>query len=77
MENLGEMSLSELEAYRTKVLDGLKDNEQAYEERYQAFPGDYAASINDDYNGDGDEYTQLNALLARIDKEIRSRRKPS
>lgn len=73
MKLLQDMDTKELKEYRTTIQQQLKENQKRYDTRYSESNSDYAASINDDYNGEGEEFTQLTLLLGQIDCEINRR----
>jgi hypothetical protein len=73
--NIETATKEELEDYRQITLGELRENEEIYRQRFPNFPSDYGGSIDDDYNGEADEYLRLNNLLLKIDEEIGRRRK--
>ena len=70
MKSLHNMTIVELEKYREKIQHRIDGNEKRYDKRYTDNDSLYGASINDDYNGDGDEYTELVLLLSKINLEV-------
>ena len=74
MKPLGDMSIEELTEYRKEIMIRLRENEKNHDELYRNFPGDYGFSINDDYNGEGDEYNKLVNIRLKIDEELRTRK---
>jgi hypothetical protein len=61
-------TLEKLSNYRKRIKNQLKENEESYNQRFHNFPGDYGTSLNDDYNGDGEEYSKLSNLLMKINE---------
>ena len=59
--------------YRKFVVNQLKDNELRYYQRFRNDKSDYGASINDEYNGDGNDHAGLYQILLKIDEEIKKR----
>jgi hypothetical protein len=72
---LRDMSIDELIEYRSDIIQQIEENKKRYETRYNIFPADYAASINDEYNGDADDYSRLYSILSDINKEITEKNK--
>lgn len=73
MKPLHDMTIDELEEYRRRVNGQWEENRMRYDRRYSDSYSDYATSINDDYNGEGEEFTQLTLLLTEINREIQKR----
>lgn len=69
------ITMEELFNYRKLITNQLKDNEKRYNQRFPNFPNDYGASLSSDYNGEGDDYSQLANLLLKINEELRKRDK--
>ena len=59
--------------YRKFIVNQLKDNELRYDQRFRNDTSDYGASINDEYNGDGNDHSDLHQILLKIDEEIEKR----
>ena len=73
--NLIKATMEELEVYRKITLDELSENNGRYTRRFPTFPAHYGSSINDDYNGEADDFLRLNQVLLKIDEEIGRRNK--
>ena len=76
VQALQDMSIEELQSYRDRIRQQWKGNQHDYEMRYGNAPANYASSISDDYNGDGEEFTRLTLLLQQIDVELQRRPRP-
>ena len=70
---IDDMNSDQLKQYRDDLSHELEANQHAYDKRYGDAPANYAASINDDYNGSSEELARLNFLLWQIDLELRCR----
>ena len=64
------LTMKELFNYQEQITRELKENEDRYNQRYPNSTSEYGTSINDDYNGEGDEYLRLTLLLLKIKEEI-------
>ena len=64
------LTMKELFNYQEQITRELKENEDRYNHRYPNSTSEYGTSINDDYNGEGDEYLRLTLLLLKIKEEI-------
>ncbi len=70
----GGTPVEELQRHRDKIYQHWHQNQRDYTTRYGNSPANYSASLADDYNGDGDEFTHLTWLLQLIDAELERRR---
>ena len=77
MKSLHDMRIDELEDYLLMIQGQREKNQERFDKRYSDRKSDYAASINDDYNGEGEEFSELTSLLAKIEREIRKRKSRS
>jgi hypothetical protein len=68
------LTMKELFNYQEQITRELKENEDRYNQRYPNSTSEYGTRINDDYNGEGDEYSRLTLLLFKIKEEIDRRR---
>jgi hypothetical protein len=59
-----------LQRLRDEICYQLERNQRYYDVRYGESQANYAASITDDYNGEGEEVARLTLLLHRIDSEL-------
>jgi hypothetical protein len=66
--------MKELFNYQEQITRELKENKDRYNQRYPNSTSEYGTRINDDYNGEGDEYSRLTLLLFKIKEEIDRRR---
>ena len=73
MKNLAKMSDKELIDYNKLILEQIKKNKANFNESYSNSPSSYAAGIDDNYNGDVDEYGELIPIKKKIQKELEER----
>ncbi len=73
MTDLAKMNIDELKAYRVKVQSEFYENQRRYDERYSNQNSFYADSINDEYNGEAEELSELSSKLREIDRIIQSK----
>ena len=75
LRNFADMSLEELLEMRARLREQLTENTRAYESRYGSADSGYGASIQDDYNGDGDDYAEFVKALNELEEHLRQRRR--
>jgi len=70
MKDLTEMSDKELIDFKKRIQKQINDNQLNNNQRYSNYTASYGDNMNDDYNGDGYEYYELNCIIGEIHKEL-------
>jgi hypothetical protein len=66
-------TLEDLLRYRDEIYQQWQQNQRDYAARYGNSLATYAAALNDDFNGEGEEFAHLMSLLQHLDEELKRR----